>query len=174
MGSPTDRLHAVAPGDTRNFAGAKVTVYPAEHDRLPAGDVPYPGKLTAVPDRPTRPSHWVCGQPLSFLVELGRERIWIDSGGTTNVLPPQLAQPVDLAILGVALPVSRERFVPAIRRLRPRFILPSHQDDFFRPLADGFWFGRLTDFDAVRRAHEREQPGGLLVLLNFFQPWTLQ
>jgi len=31
----------------------------------------------------------------------------------------------------VALPDSRTRFAEVVRQLRPRYILPSHQDDMF-------------------------------------------
>jgi hypothetical protein len=41
---------------------------------------------------------------------------------------------IDLAILGVALPDSRRYFIQALEQLRPRYVLPSHQDDFFSPL----------------------------------------
>ena len=64
-------------------------------------------------------------------------------------LPPTTVGPVDLAILGVYLPESRKRVLPALRRLQPRYILPSHQDDFFRPLTDGFQFGPMTKFNEV-------------------------
>jgi len=66
------------------------------------------------------------------------------SGRTPAQLPPH--ERVDLAILGVALPDSRARLPGALEHLEPRYILPSHQDNFFRPLAAGFQFGPLTDF----------------------------
>ena len=63
---------------------------------------------------------------------------------------------MDLAILGVALPDSRARLHATLERLQPRYVLPSHQDNFFRPLNAGFQFGPFTDFPRVQRecAHE--------------------
>jgi hypothetical protein len=46
----------------------------------------------------------------------------------------------------MALPDSRARLPRALERLEPRYILPSHQDNFFLPLDAGFQFGPLTDF----------------------------
>ena len=89
-----------------------------------------------------------------------------------DVLPPETN--VDLAILGVALPDSRRHFAPSVRRLHPRFTLPSHQDDFLQPFDHGFVFGMLTDFPAVLRTWEREELPGRLILLDYFRPWTLR
>jgi hypothetical protein len=79
---------------------------------------------------------------------------------------------VDLAILGVALPDSRERLPAALDRLQPRYILPSHQDNFFLPLSSGFQFGPLTDFHRVRRDCARANRSRL-ILMDYFRPWTL-
>ncbi|MEO7725270.1 MAG: hypothetical protein ABIU29_11400 [Chthoniobacterales bacterium] len=77
------------------------------------------------------------------------------------------------AILGVALPDARARYAETVRRLRRRFVLPSHQEDFFRPLVRGFAFGLLTDFPRMLREDEREKLPGRLFLLDYFRPWTL-
>ena len=76
-------------------------------------------------------------------------------------------------IVGVALPDSRRRFAEAVLQLRPRYILPSHQDDFFAPLSRGFIFGKLTNFPEIIRVHEKEHLPGRIVLLDYFRPWTL-
>jgi hypothetical protein len=81
---------------------------------------------------------------------------------------------VDLAILGTALPDSRARFAEVVRQLQPRYTLPSHQDDFFGPLDRGFVFGKLTNFPEILRTFRREQLPGRLILLDYFQPWTLK
>jgi hypothetical protein len=72
----------------------------------------------------------------------------------------------------MALPDSRARLPGAVERLQPRYILPSHQDNFFRPLDAGFQFGPLTDFSRVRRDCEQANRGRL-ILLDYFRPWTL-
>jgi hypothetical protein len=56
--------------------------------------------------------------------------------------------------------------------LRPARVLPSHQDDFFAPLAEGFHFLPGTDFPRVRRSARAR--GNELILLDYFEPWTLR
>jgi len=169
---------AVKPGEVRRIGPWKIRVLSATHDRL-LGKVPFDrppsqtgvsaeGSVKAGP--PERAADWICGEPLAFLIEVDRQRIYVDSGGTSAQLPPK--EHVDLAILGMALPDSRVRLHAALERLHPRYILPSHQDDFFRPLSAGFQFGSLTDFPFVEREcaqHNRSH----LILLDYFKPWTL-
>jgi L-ascorbate metabolism protein UlaG (beta-lactamase superfamily) len=160
---------AVTAGDVRWVGPWKIRILPAAHDRL-FGKVPFDQREMRSSVPPQHPADWVCGEPLAFLVEAGGQHIYIDSGGTPAQLPPR--ERVDLAILGVALPDSRARLPGTLERLQPRYILPSHQDNFFRPLDAGFQFGPLTDFSRVRRDCEQANRGRL-ILLNYFQPWTL-
>ena len=159
---------AVKSGDVRRIGPWKIHVLPATHDRL-FGKVPFdqPHPRTGPPHRA---ADWICGEPLAFLIEVNGQRIYVDSGGTPAQLPPN--EHVDLAILGVALPDSRARLHAALARLQPRYVLPSHQDDFFRSLNTGFQFGRLTDFHRVQRECA-QQNRGRLILLDYFKPWTL-
>jgi L-ascorbate metabolism protein UlaG (beta-lactamase superfamily) len=159
---------AVKPGDIRHIGPWKIHVLPAAHDRL-FGKVPFdqPHSHSGPPQRAT---DWTCGRPLAFLIEVNGQRIYIDSGGTQAQPAPN--EHVDLAILGVALPDSRERLHAALERLHPRYILPSHQDNFFRPLSAGFQFGPMTDFPRVQQECA-QQNWGRLILLDYFLPWTL-
>jgi hypothetical protein len=160
---------AVKPGDERRIGPWKIRVLPATHDRL-FGKVPFDRHEQRSAGPPQRAADWICGEPLAFLIEVNGQRIYIDSGGTPMQLPPN--KRVDLAILGMALPDSRARLHAALERLHPRYILPSHQDDFFRPLSAGFQFGQLTDFPFVERECAK-QNRSRLILLDYFKPWTL-
>jgi len=163
---------AVSAGDLRRIGPWTIRVLPATHDRL-FGKVPFdqPHSHAVVPHRAV---DWICGEPLAFLIEVNGQRIYIDSGGTPAQLPPNESGDgrVDLAILGVALPDSRTRLHAALGRLKPRYILPSHQDDFFSPLSAGFQFGPLTDFSRVQRECAQENRSRL-ILLDYFKAWTL-
>jgi L-ascorbate metabolism protein UlaG (beta-lactamase superfamily) len=169
---------AVRPGDVRRIGSWKIRVLPATHDRLfrkvpfdePRSQAGRSLENSAKAEPPQRAADWICGEPLAFLIEVNGQRIYIDSGGTPTRLPPN--ERVDLAILGMALPDSRARLHAALERLQPRYILPSHQDDFFRPLDAGFQFGPLTDFPRVQRECA-QQNRGRLILLDYFRPWTL-
>jgi L-ascorbate metabolism protein UlaG (beta-lactamase superfamily) len=159
---------AVKPGDMRRIGPWRIHVLPARHDRL-FGKVPF-DQAGSQAGEPKRAADWICGEPLAFLIEVNGQRIYIDSGGTPAQPPPN--EHVDLAILGVALPDSRARLHAALERLQPRYVLPSHQDDFFRPLNAGFQFGSLTDFPFVQR-ESAQQNRSRLILLDYFRPWTL-
>jgi L-ascorbate metabolism protein UlaG (beta-lactamase superfamily) len=163
--SPGD---AVKPGDVRRIGPWKIRVLSATHDRL-FGKVPF-DRPRSQAGPPQRAADWICGEPLAFLIEANGQRIYIDSGGTSTQLPPN--EHVDIAILGMALPDSRARLAAALVHLQPRYVLPSHQDDFFRPLSAGFQFGPLTDFPFVERQCA-QQNRSRLILLDYFRPWTL-
>jgi L-ascorbate metabolism protein UlaG (beta-lactamase superfamily) len=169
-GAPAADCDIVAARGARHIGPWNVRVFAATHDRV-LGNVPFNRREPRGTGPPLHAGDWVCGEPLAFLIEIDGQRIFIDSGGTSAQLPPN--EHVDLAILGVALPDSRERFAAAVERLQPRYVLPSHQDNFFKPLSAGFQFGPLTDFPRVRRECERKKLPGRLILLGYFRPWTL-
>jgi len=158
----------VRAGDVRRVGPWKIRVLPATHDQL-FGKVPF-DRARSNGGPPQRAADWICGEPLAFLIEANGQRIYVDSGGTPAQLPPRTH--VDLAILGMALPDSRARLLAVLKRLQPRYILPSHEDNFFLPLSHGFQFGLLTDFSRVQRECARENRGRL-ILLDYFRPWTL-
>ena len=172
-GSPRNKCEAVKPGAVRKIGPWKITVLPAQHDKL-FDSTPYPGRVTTVTAPPKKVSDWVVGEPLAFLIEAAGKKIYIDSGGLPGSPPPATIGPVDLAILGVALSDSRRRYAEAVRALRPRYILPSHQDDFFTPVSRGFVFGKMTNFPQVRRIHSEQRLAGRMILLDYFRPWTLR
>src|SRR5262249_38332487 len=160
---------AVKPGDMRRIGPWKIRVLPATHDRL-FGKVPFDRPASQARPPPQRAVDWICGEPLAFLIEVNGQRIYIDSAGTPAQLPPN--ERMDLAILGMALPDSRARLHAVLERLQPRYFLPSHQDNFFRPLSAGFQFGPLTDFPRVQRECAQRNRWRL-ILLDYFRPWTL-
>jgi class 3 adenylate cyclase/L-ascorbate metabolism protein UlaG (beta-lactamase superfamily) len=79
---------SIAPGEVTTIAGCTVHALPALHDRL-LGHVPFPGLRPSSGITPQRVADWVCGEPLAFLIEIGGERIYIDSGGRPELLPPR-------------------------------------------------------------------------------------
>ena len=170
-GVPRSQTRSVRPGATITVKSAVIRILPAAHDRV-FGVTPFKGPAIHLP--PRKIDHWVLGDPLAFLIEIGGKRIFINSGGRGDTELSLNAAPVDLAIVGVASPDAIDAFSPTIAQLKPRYILPSHQDDFFRPLRNGFVFLPLTNFPAVRRAAAASAPRGQLILLDYFRPWTLR
>jgi len=173
IGVPPGKCEIVMPGAVRTIGPWTIRVFPAEHDKL-FGSTPFPGRVETATRPPKKASDWVLGEPLAFVIEAAGKRIYIDSGGVPGAPPSAAIGHVDLAILGVALPDSRQRFAEAVHRLTPRYILPSHQDDFFAPLSGGFVFGKLTNFPQLLRTHKEEHLPGCVILLDYFHPWTLR
>jgi L-ascorbate metabolism protein UlaG (beta-lactamase superfamily) len=202
LGISRNERETVKPGSVRRIGPWTIRVFAAQHDRLfgkvpfakcksdrtspPAFAALRHGEQSSPSGRgsreaagevevtspPVKVSDWCVGEPLAFVIEAGGKRIYIDSGGVPGAPPDSRIKEVDLAILGVALPDSRERFAETVNRLRPRYILPSHQDDMFVPLRHGFTFGKMTNFPALAR--ESKNLPGRLVLLDYFRPWTLR
>jgi L-ascorbate metabolism protein UlaG (beta-lactamase superfamily) len=190
LGISPNKCEIVKPGSARKIGPWTIRVYVAQHDRL-FGKVPFNkcnsnqsspsarGRREAagegdVTKPPVKVSDWCLGEPLAFLIEAAGKRIYIDSGGVPGAPPNARIKDVDLAILGVALPDSRDRFAEAVRKLRPHYVLPSHQDDMFAPVDRGFTFGKMTNFPALVREQGREKLSGRLILLDYFRPWTLR
>jgi L-ascorbate metabolism protein UlaG (beta-lactamase superfamily) len=169
-GVPPEACIRVTAGSRIRLNGATVRILAASHDRLFCR-VPFDGPPRRLPPRSL--GDWVCGEPLAFLIEIGGRRIYIESGGQPDNSPSQTLGRIDLAILGVALPDARKRFPQTLKRLRPRYVLPSHQDNFFLPLSRGFVFGPMTDFPAVVRAFREASGRSSLILVEYFRPWTL-
>jgi len=172
MGIPPNECVPVESGSVRRIAPWTIRVFVAQHDRL-FGKVPFQCGPELVP-RPAKASDWCVGEPLAFVIEAAGKRIYIDSGGVPGALPDRRIKNIDFAILGVALPDSRDRFAETVRQLRPRFIFPSHQDNMFAPIDRGFVFGKMTDFPAILREQKKENLPGRLILLDYFRPWTLR
>jgi len=170
LGISRNECEIVKAGSVRRTGPWTIRVLAAQHDRL-FGKIPFSGRST--PSKPIKASDWTVGEPLAFVIEAAGKRIYIDSGGIPGAPPDPRIGSVDLAILGVALPDSRERFGEAVRQLRPRFIFPSHQDDMFAPFDRGFVFGKMTDFPALVREQKKGNLPGRLILLDYFQSWTL-
>ena len=171
LGIPAAQCRPVVGGEVRRIGPWTIRVFAAAHDRL-FGAVPIRGARAQVGAPPETANDWVVGETLAFLIEAGGRRIYVEAGGQPDSLPPEMK--VDLAILGVALPDSRRHFVPALHRLQPHFILPSHQDAFVQPFERGFIFGSGTDFPEVVRRWEGAGHPGQLILLDYFLPWTLR
>jgi L-ascorbate metabolism protein UlaG (beta-lactamase superfamily) len=53
--------------------------------------------------------------------------------------------------------------------LHPDVVVPSHHDDFFRPLSEGFHPGQLAFVDEGYGKIRQELPQSALVPLDFFQ-----
>lgn len=160
------------PGKIYRIGEAKVRVLPAWHDKV-LGRIPYPGTIdTPLPSEPDKPKDYRLGIPLAFLVELNGKRIYVESGGIPGHIP--CVTGVDLAIVGVAVPGSQKRYPDTVRTLNPKYVLPSHQDNFFLPIEDGFQFSTLSNFPKILATHKAADLPGELILMDYFRSWMVE
>ncbi len=165
-------LRPSGPGKIYRVGKAKVRVLEAAHDRV-LGRVPYPGLIDEpLPAPPSRAKDWRIGVPLAFLIEIEGRRIYVESGGVPDLMPP--VSDVDVAIVGVAVKDSQKRYADAVRQLNPGIVIASHQDNFFLPLSSGFQFSALSDFPRIIATHEAEALPGKLVVMDYFHTLTLK
>jgi L-ascorbate metabolism protein UlaG (beta-lactamase superfamily) len=162
----------LASQETRQFDSITVQALYTEHDRLCRMDI-MPGTKHDAATPPKRGRDWVAGEPLAFIVTMGGKRIFISAGMVHA--PQQKIAPVDLAITGVALKDPRNCLAETVQVLKPKYVLPSHQDNFFIPAERGFRFARNSNFEDVKKKLPPPtwELGKNLILLDYFRPWTL-
>ena len=133
---------------------------PSVHSKLQLGlGIPYSGELTCEHLDELTPQAYRCGQVWGVHVEVAGMRFYHQ--GSADLLEDELHdRGVDVFLCGI----SGRRFTPRyleriVARLAPNVIVPTHYDDFFRPLGETPRFSfnvNLTGFaDEVHRAsHE--------------------
>lgn len=108
---------------------------PSRHSRLVLGlAVPYAGELTCDHADELTPQRYRCGQVWGIHIEVAGLRIYHQ--GSADLIEDEIRdRGVDLFLCGI----SGRRFTPhyverIVRALAPARIVPTHYDDFFRPL----------------------------------------
>jgi L-ascorbate metabolism protein UlaG (beta-lactamase superfamily) len=130
---------------------------PSVHSRLQLGlGIPYSGELTCEHLDELTPQQYKCGQVFGVFIEVAGFTLYHQ--GSADLLENEIKdRGVDLFLCGA----SGRRFTPRyieriVKALDPKLIIPTHYDDFFRPLGGTTKFSfnvNLTGFaDEVRAA----------------------
>ena len=135
---------------------------PSVHSKLQLGlGIPYAGELTCEHVDGLTAQAYRCGQVWGLCIEVAGVRIYHQ--GSADVLEDEIVdRGVDLFLCGI----SGRRFTPrylerVIRALDPALVVPTHYDNFFRPLDAPARFSfnvDLTGFADEMRAVSRELP----------------
>ena len=136
MDAPDGQLVAVRAGSKLEYGGYTVDVFHGLHSMSgtpPA--VPFPGTRDSVPPRPKTVADLVEGGTLAYQVTIGGRLTFLslssgnfDEGALAGLRP-------DLAIVPAGgAPGYAARLLRTIDH--PRWVLPTHWDDFDRPLAE--------------------------------------
>jgi len=120
-----------------------VSFTPSAHSKLILGRrVPFDGELTCEHLDALSPGAYRCGQVYGIRIEVAGTSFYHQ--GSANLIDAELRrEPVDVFLAGVAgrsvTPRYWERMLP---RLDPRVVVPTHYDDFFKPLGAELGFIR--------------------------------
>ena len=130
---------------------------PSQHAKLQLGlRVPYAGELTCDHVDELSPQRYRCGQVWGLYIEVAGTRIYHQ--GSADLIEDEIRdRGVDLFLCGISGRGFTPRYIErVVRALQPARIIPTHYDDFFRPLdaPPKFSFNvNLTGFaDEVHRA----------------------
>jgi L-ascorbate metabolism protein UlaG (beta-lactamase superfamily) len=157
-----ERAVVVEPHRDYEVGPFKFHFVPSVHSKLQLGlGIPYSGELTCEHLDELTPQAYRCGQVWAICIEVAGIRIYHQ--GSADFIESELRdRGVDLFLCGI----SGRRFTPnyvrkIVTALAPKMIVPTHYDNFFRPLGDPLAMSfnvNLTGFaDEVREA-SRELP----------------
>jgi L-ascorbate metabolism protein UlaG (beta-lactamase superfamily) len=127
-----------------------VSFTPSEHSKLILGRrVPFDGELSCDHLHGLTPGAYRCGQVWGTRIEVAGMSFYHQ--GSANLIDAALRdEPVDVFLAGVAgrsvTPRYWERVLP---RLDPRVVVPTHYDDFFKPLGKRLEFVSRVRLETV-------------------------
>jgi L-ascorbate metabolism protein UlaG (beta-lactamase superfamily) len=145
-----DRAREVEPYVPYELGPFVVTFVPSRHSKLLLGRrVPFDGELTCEHVDALAPSAYRCGQVFGIHVEVAGVRIYHQ--GSADLIDDAIRhRDVDVFLAGIAgRSVTRDYWPRILGRLRPRIVVPSHFDDFFRPLDGPMGFSKGVQLAAL-------------------------
>lgn len=127
-----------------------VSFTPSAHSKLLLGRrVPFDGELCCDHLDSLSPGAYRCGQVWGIRIEVGGTSFYHQ--GSANLDDAALrAEPVDVFLAGIAgRAVTPRYWARVLPRLDPRIVVPTHYDDFFKPLGARLAFVRRVRLEAV-------------------------
>ncbi|HEY5926210.1 MAG TPA: MBL fold metallo-hydrolase [Kofleriaceae bacterium] len=157
-----DQAVIVEPHRDYEVGPFKFHFVPSQHSKLQLGlRVPFSGELTCDHVDHLTPQAYRCGQVWGIYIEVGGMRFYHQ--GSADFLEDELkVRDVDVFLCGI----SGRRFTPKyveriVTKLAPNLIVPTHYDDFFRPLEGKLELSfnvNLTGFADEVRAASKDLP----------------
>jgi L-ascorbate metabolism protein UlaG (beta-lactamase superfamily) len=145
-----ERAVEVEPKRRYELGPFTVTFVPSLHSKLLLGlAVPFDGELTCEHLDGLSPSAYKCGQVWGIHIEVAGMTIYHQ--GSANLIDEALPhRDVDVFLAGIAgRGFTRDYWARILPRLRPRTIVASHFDDFFRPIDATMGFSTNVNLAAV-------------------------
>jgi L-ascorbate metabolism protein UlaG (beta-lactamase superfamily) len=135
------RAVQVTPYQRYELGPFTVSFTPSAHSKLVLGlAVPFDGELTCDHLDALSPSAYRCGDIYGIEIEVGGVTFYHQ--GSANLIDDALrATGVDVFLAGVAgRGFTRDYWRRVLTRLQPKTIVPTHYDDFFRPVGGAMGF----------------------------------
>jgi L-ascorbate metabolism protein UlaG (beta-lactamase superfamily) len=135
---------------------------PSVHSKLQLGlGIPYSGELTCDHVDELTPQAYKCGQVWAICIEVAGMRFYHQ--GSADLLEDEIKDKgVDVFLCGISGRRFTKNYVERIIRvLSPSMIVPTHYDNFFRPLGSEMELSfnvNLTGFADEVRAASRDMP----------------
>ncbi len=155
-----DQAVEVEPYRTYELGPFEVSFTPSAHSKLLLGlAVPFDGELTCDHLDGLTPSAYRCGQVWGIHIAVAGVTLYHQ--GSADLIDDAIRdRGVDVFLAGVAGRSFTERYWARILpQLDPRVVVPTHYDDFFRPLGEDMDLVanvRLAELDGELRAVSRD------------------
>jgi L-ascorbate metabolism protein UlaG (beta-lactamase superfamily) len=132
-----ERAVEVEPYRTYELGPFEVSFTPSAHSKLLLGlAVPFDGELSCEQLDSLSPGAYRCGQVWGISIAVGGLRLYHQ--GSANLIDDAIRERgVDVFLAGVAgRNFTTEYWKRILPRLQPSVVVPTHYDNFFRPLGD--------------------------------------
>lgn len=179
FGIPEIKIVQVKGGEYMQFDGYTIEVLPGIHSMGPTKKFAVPGHLYSIPPVPTTVGELPEGDSLIYLLTIGgRYRIFLMS--TANYIERAIAglKP-DVALVASIFANQIHEFTPRLLRALgyPKFLLPTHWDNFERPLTEPpqdlrTLFGDSANLDLWVKEVRQVSPKSKVITLKYFETFT--
>jgi L-ascorbate metabolism protein UlaG (beta-lactamase superfamily) len=152
-----ERAVEVEPYRTYELGPFEISFTPSVHSKLLLGlAVPYDGDLTCEHLDALSPAAYRCGQVWGISIEVAGVRLYHQ--GSANLIDEAIrVRDVDVFLAGIAgRGFTDDYWKRIIPRLDPKVVVPTHYDNFFRPLGQ-----RMEFVSDVRLAGLPEEIGAV-------------
>jgi L-ascorbate metabolism protein UlaG (beta-lactamase superfamily) len=145
-----ERTVEVEPYRTYELGPFEVSFTPSVHSKLLLGlAVPYDGDLTCEHLDALSPSAYRCGQVWGISIEVAGLRFYHQ--GSANLIDDAIRERgIDVFLAGVAgRSFTNDYWKRILPRLDPKVVVPTHYDNFFRPLGQRLEFVSNVQLSAL-------------------------
>ena len=154
-----ERAVEVEPYRTYELGPFEVSFTPSVHSKLLLGlAVPYDGELSCEHLDSLSPGAYRCGQVWGISIAVAGIRFYHQ--GSANLIDEAIRErDVDVFLAGVAgRSFTDDYWQRILPRLNPRAVVPTHYDNFFRPLGQPTGVRRQRPARRAARRDRRRQP----------------